>query len=156
MTVDFFGVLAPMIRGKASLRHMTTAWSNGWGASLASAANGGQWTQIRKCAVKAWGITDNRCQLCFAAPGTTQHRRHCTVTAPARSKQPIPKDAKIAAQRISNERLDLLTERGVLALKLPQPPVRKDGTFQWILNPLSPPERARRRNVVHRREFSMR
>jgi len=100
---DFFGVIAPMAKGKASLIKLSTHWSNNWALSLVSAINGGQWTQTRKCKVVSWQITDSSCQLCFAEPGTVAHRFPCKATAKDRSDKPPPKIAKMAQQRFSDD-----------------------------------------------------
>jgi len=53
VVLDFFGIIAPMIKGKAPSGKMATRWSNNWGSALGSAVNGGQWPQTRKAKVAA-------------------------------------------------------------------------------------------------------
>ena len=135
VNIDMFGVLSPMVKGKAPTTKLTTPWLNKWGASLSSAVNGGQWTQTRKAKVAKWAISDVRCQLCFKQPGTTQHRFCCETTAPFRSAEPLPKMAEMAKTKISCERFELIRNRGVGVIRLPAPKIRVHGTFRWLRNP---------------------
>ena len=68
LLIDMFGVVAPLAKGKAAATKMTSRWNNAWAGYLASAMNGGQWSQTRKAKVAIWNIADSRCQLCTAAP----------------------------------------------------------------------------------------
>ena len=88
--VDFFNVVAQMIKGKVPTKKLTAMWSSKWSPSLASALNGGQWTQARKAKVATWMIDDSRCQLCFKAVGTVDHRFSCEATR-ARSDATSPR-----------------------------------------------------------------
>ena len=63
LLIDLFGVVGPLVKGKAAATKMTTRWNNSWAGDLASAMNGGQWSQTRKAKVASWNITDSRCQL---------------------------------------------------------------------------------------------
>ena len=38
---NFFGVIAPMAKGKASLKNLSTPWADSWAPALVSAINGG-------------------------------------------------------------------------------------------------------------------
>ena len=121
---DFFGAIAPMAKGKASLNKLSTPWSNTWAPSLVSAINGGQWTQTRKCKVVSWQITDLSCQFYFAESGTVAHRFACKAAAKDRSVKPPPKIARLAQQRLSDDRLALLKLRGVAAIEVLAPIAR--------------------------------
>ena len=133
--IDLFGVISPMVKGKAATKKFETTWSNNLGPALGSAANGGQWTQLRKSKVKKWMITDNRCQLCFADVGTTMHRFHCTATEAQRCHNKPPKAAQLAETKLSIDRINLLKTRGAAAAKVPAIAVRNNGAFEWTLNP---------------------
>ena len=54
--------LTPVAAGIATRRtkpHKDFAdWQPACAAGLASAMAGGQWPQVRRCAVKSWGVTD--------------------------------------------------------------------------------------------------
>ena len=104
---------------------------------MASAVNGGQWPQVRKAKVGAWNITDERCQLCFEAKGTLQHRFVCKATAANRSAKPIPKEGQLAKTRISCERLELLRTLGVATVRVPAQSIRNHGSFTWHLDPFA-------------------
>ena len=67
---DMSFAMQPYIRGKGVGAASTSEWQPAWGHSLLSGAVDGQWTQARKAAVPAWGITDTQCQLCHTAVGT--------------------------------------------------------------------------------------
>ena len=137
---DIFGVIAPMARGKASLKNLSTPWSNSWAPSLVSAVNGGQWPQVRKWKVASWNITDSSCQLCLAATGTILHRFACKATEADRSSKPTPKICRMAEQNLGEDRLALLNLRGVAAIKVPTLKPRKEDTFEWLKNPLLGPD----------------
>ena len=136
IAIDFFGITAPLVKGKCAPARMTTTWSNKWGGYLGSAMNGGQWTQVRKSNIAKWNITDSNWQLCFSEPGTAQHRFHCTRTAPHRCTDPPPTDAHLAEIRLSTERLALLRHRAIGVVKVPAPRIRANGNFKWLVNPM--------------------
>ena len=133
--LDFVSALSSLATGKVDKLKDTPEWERKHSASLLSAATGGQWTQTRRTAVRKWGITDSRCQLCFGAPGTVAHRRVCHFNTPAGGWSEIPDRAKLAAKRIGAKRLRLLQDTGMLAIKLPALPDRDYDTFQWGLAP---------------------
>jgi len=137
VVLDFFGIIAPMIKGKAPTGKMATPWNNNWGSALASAVNGGQWTQTRKAKVAAWNITDKRCQLCFEAEGTIMHRFACRTTAATRSSKPVPREGELAKTRVSCERLELLKTRGLATVRVPAQSARNHGTFTWHVDPFA-------------------
>ena len=133
--IDMFGVVSPLVKGKAREANMTTRWNNSWAGDLASAMNGGQWPQTRKAKVASWNITDDRCQLCFAEPGTLQHRHRCAATAEARCSIPPPKEAQFAHTKFNDDRLQLLQLRAVAVVKVPAPKPRTVGSFCWLVDP---------------------
>ena len=100
-----------------SAKKLTATWSSKWSPSLASALHGGQWTQVKKAKVASWMIDDSRCQLCFKAPGTVEHRFSCDATRELRCSKPIPKEAEMAKVKLNPERFELLRNRGVVVLK---------------------------------------
>ena len=122
--------------GKANATKITTRWNNAWAGHLSSAMNGGQWPQVRKAKVASWKIEDTRCQLCFAEPGTLQHRHRCAATAEDRCTKPPPQDANLAHTRLNDDRLQLLKLSAVGVVKVPAPKPRTFGTFQWLVDPL--------------------
>ena len=79
-----------MSKGGGPGQKAETEWDPKWAPDLASAINGGQWPQVRKCKIVKWGITDDSCQLCFEHPGTTSHRFACAVSKPANGYPPPP------------------------------------------------------------------
>ena len=121
---------------------LTTTWCQRWGSSLASAINGGQWSQTRKANVAKWSITDLRCQLCFKEVGTLQHRFYCEATAAHRSSNTTPASAQLARGKLCDDRFILLRNRGVVALKIPAQKVRNHGTFKWIVDPFANPDKS--------------
>ena len=46
--MDLFYAIAPLARGRSAGKKPTVAWNTAWAPMLASAVNGGQWTQTRK------------------------------------------------------------------------------------------------------------
>ena len=95
-----------------------------WGAHcrpwLASAIAGGQWPQARKATVRGWGL-DSRCQLCFSAPGTLQHRRVCPATTPVGGWGDTSTQVKASLARLGGDRTAKLRSCGLLALRVPRP-----------------------------------
>ena len=127
---DFPRILKTMVKGKGPGKKAETKWDPAWAASLASAINGGQWTQVRKCKVVKWAITASSCQLCFSQPGTVSHRFECTASKPPKGFPPPPKTANLALQRIGPDRDELLKHRGILTLRIPSLPFRPEGSFK--------------------------
>ena len=91
------GAISALLKGKLCSRtagNVRKLWSTRCRGDLASAMCGGQWTQARKAAVPASGITDNRCQLCLDVVGIIERagsaaRRpvHLEVGPPLRLRQ---------------------------------------------------------------------
>ena len=98
--------------------------------------SGGQWTQARKAAVRAWGIEDNTCQLCHQEAGTLDHRFVCQQTRPSEGWHPPPQAAELARARIGEERLRILQIRGLLVMRLPAPPRFRQECFVWLREPV--------------------
>ena len=78
-----------------------------------------------------WGIVDKNCQLCHQAPGTLEHRRICPCVRPEQGWAPVPEEAKLAAEAVGEERLRLLRNTGLLAIKLPAKHARMHETLSW-------------------------
>ena len=129
--IDFANVLNPLITGKRNTLRDTPEFKRKHAAALLSACGGGQWTQTRKAAVTKWGISDNKCQLCFEEPGTLLHRRSCRHNTPEGGWSQLPDKAKLAADAISQQRMDILKTTGLLTLRLPTIPNRAHDTLHW-------------------------
>ena len=74
--------------------------------------------------------------MCFAEPGTLQHRHRCAATADERCTKPPPKEASLAHTRFNEERLELLKLRAVGVVRVPAPKPRAVGSFCWLVDPL--------------------
>ena len=109
-------------------------WSHKWNAPLQSAICGGQWPQIRRAKLRNFELDDTRCQLCFNAQGTLQHRLECEKVVPSGGWQAMPTVARHANSRISGSRLLALSTRGLLIANLPIP-AETDDWFEWLLEP---------------------
>ena len=106
---------------------------------LASAISGGQWPQARKAATPSFGVTDSRCQLCLACPGTLAHRFACSTTRPPEGWPPPPAAASLARGAIGAQRRGILDQRALLVLRIPTPPADNVGKFKWIVDPTARP-----------------
>ena len=135
MLIDFAHVLAPLTTAKGSGAHSTELWDPRWRFDLISAIDGGQWPQTSKAANAECAIDDTRCQLCLQAPGTLEHRAHCTATMPPKGWPTAPAKAARLLGRLSAQRRRVLATRGLLVLRLPAPPHCGDGHFSWRLQP---------------------
>ena len=100
-----------------------------------SAITGGQWTQARRASVPAFGIDDNRCQLCFGEVGTVAHRRSCQSTMPEHGWSDVPEKARLAETVIGQRRVQLLETNGMLTVKVSARPWVKYDSFQWLSQP---------------------
>ena len=128
-------VVGPLVMGKGVAAKASEHWDPKWKGDLASAICGGQWPQVRKAAVTQWNISDKRCQLCFSATGTLEHRFHCVATLPRAGWPPMPKKAQDALRLCSADRTRILRTRAMLVLRLPARQHSGEGTFQWLLEP---------------------
>lgn len=133
--VDMSCCTHPFACGKGAGGRSDHDWNPAWRHSLVSAAVGGQWTQGRKATIEKWHIEDNRCQLCFLQPGTTQHRFECKTTMPEKGWPAPPKEATLVLGRLSSARKEYLKHRGLLVLRLPAPPRNGQGFFSWLVTP---------------------
>mmetsp|Transcript_15048 Transcript_15048/g.52826 ORF Transcript_15048/g.52826 Transcript_15048/m.52826 type:complete len:338 (+) Transcript_15048:378-1391(+) len=98
--------------------------------------SGGQWPQARLAAVRQSWTDDNRCQLCFMAPGTLAHRMVCPATQHHGGWQPPPAQcAEITGMISSAERQQFLGTRGFFAIKVRMPSKPPGGSFRWLLQP---------------------
>ena len=92
-----------------------------WGpehkASLKSVICNRQWPQQRLC--KAGLVQDNRCQLCFGAVGTLEHRFECPSTMPDGGWPKTPDLSSMAFRALSDRRKEILRNRGLLVIRLP-------------------------------------
>ena len=82
-----------------------------------------------------WEIDDNRCQLCFAALGTAEHRFDCDATRPAEGWSQPPKEARHALEQLGPTRRAILRKTGLAALRLPRATQQTDGWFSWTSAP---------------------
>ena len=64
LLIEFAGVVHPALRGKRFKPPDGCCWESKWSASLASAFNGGQWSQARKAQVASFEAASSLCQLC--------------------------------------------------------------------------------------------
>ena len=133
--VEINAPLHTLIHCKGAGAQANEQWQPAWRHDLLSAAVNGQWTQARKASVPKWCIDDNRCQLCFLAPGTATHRFQCSVTRPTDGWPQQPQKANRVLSRLSQQRQDHLTHHGLLVLRLPAPPANGNGTFVWLKAP---------------------
>ena len=82
-----------------------------------------------------WGIGDKRCQLCFSANGSVEHRYECKHTCPPSGRSKLPTEALLAANRLNAERKRILKSNGLLALKVPARKARRGDSFTWSAGP---------------------
>ena len=137
LLIDFAGPLQSLISGRAAKVTSVPQWRPAMKGDLASAISGGQWTQTRRASVPRWKITDSRCQLCLAAPGTLEHRHECACTTPLEGWPPHPPKAGLALGRVGQVRANVLRTRGLLVMSLPPPQQPPDGWFKWLVAPSS-------------------
>jgi len=135
MILDFATALAPMLRGKTSSRRIGQQWDNAWKGDAMSAMCGGQWSQVKKASVPAFGIDDVRCQLCPSEPGAVLHRFSCPATEQGCALQPPQPAAALAARTLSDDRLRIAKTRALVSLRLPEPPTRQQGIYRWHAEP---------------------
>ena len=83
----------------------------------------------------SWGISELRCQLCWAEPGTEMHRYDCTITKPKAGWSEAPPKAQLALKAITPLRRHMLRKHGILVMKVPTPPRPEPGTFTWLTDP---------------------
>jgi hypothetical protein len=125
----------PALKGKRFKPPAGCTWDGKWAALLTSAMNGGQWTQARKAQVASFETSSNLCQLCFKEVGTLQHRGQCIATRPEGGWPRPPKEARLARSRLSEARERHLDTRALFTVRVPAPPGRQDGRFEWIRAP---------------------
>ena len=110
-------------------------WQPGCAAALVSTMTGGQWPQVRRSAVRAWNISDKRCQLCLSSEGTLLHRFECPCVVPENGWPELPETANLAWNAIGDLRRRQLLTTGFLVLRLPKPDTSKRGSFTWHKGP---------------------
>jgi len=54
-----------------------------------------------------------------------------------RKLTPLPPTTALAQQRLGADRIQLFKTRGLCTVRLPAPPVRKHGSFSWLVDPLA-------------------
>jgi hypothetical protein len=135
MLIDFAGPLYGLLHRRNTRVASVPQWTPSMRASLASAISGGQWTQTRRASVPRWQVTDLRCQLCLAAPGTLEHRYECTCTVPSEGWPPDPPKASLALKKVGQVRASALRTRGLLVMQMPVPQHPADGWFKWLVAP---------------------
>ena len=79
----------------------------------------------------SWNITDSSCQLCKSAPGTIEHRFDCPATRPPGGWPAPPPEAAELSDGLGAQRRQWLRTRGLLVLRIPAPPDRGEGFFNW-------------------------
>ena len=85
-----------------------------------------------------WGISELRCNLCWAALGTEMHRYDCLVTRPRDGWSEPPAKAQLALRAITPTRRHMLKKHGILLMKVPTPPRPEAGSFAWLSEPPDP------------------
>ena len=135
--IDLSHITSRLATGKVSKLRQTPEWNRSHAPSLLSATTGGQWTQARRAAVPKFGITDNRCQLCFDAVGTADHRWTCRHIRPQSGWSAPSSGAEKVAERLGHRRMKLLDTHGILVLRVPPRPWVRHDTFTWLS--LEPP-----------------
>ena len=132
--LDFADVIKNVLKAKKVKEF--PLWSHKHRRDLLSATAGGQWPQARRSAVQAWRVHDNRCQLCLTEVGTLAHREFCSATRPEGGWGSPPTVTRLAEARFQGRRQELLSTRGLAALRLPCTP-RQEESFSWIWAPES-------------------
>jgi len=141
MLIDFAGPLNGLLHGRTTRVASVPQWRPNLRGDLASAISGGQWCQTRRASVPRWQVTDLRCQLCLAAPGTLGHRHQCTRTLPAEGWPPDPPKADLAIKSVGQVRASVLRTRALLVMQLPVPQLSSEG---WLVQ-MARGSRARQR-----------
>jgi len=123
--------LGKLLFGKTGRSKEVDAWNRSFRPYLRSAVAGGQWPQAR-IAQLAGPEADSSCQLCAAAVGTLEHRRHCDATRPD-GGWPAPKpQVGRFIDALDEGRRRLLLTRGMLTVRLQVPAPAADGWFRWL------------------------
>ena len=138
LLLDFSDVTSAPCKQKGPSKQVPF-WSAAFRSCTLSALSGGQWTQTRRASVPAWGIDDNRCQLCFTAAGTAAHRFECPATCPEKGWPRPPEAAELCRRQIGFDRCRILDLRGLLTIKLPMPE-QHEASLDWFLWPDSLPD----------------
>ena len=126
------------VRSAAKCREFDD-WQPKFRGDLKSAIAGGQWPQARLAAVPHGWTDDNRCQLCRMERGTLAHRAECPATKPHDGWQAPPaKCKKIISMITSEDRLQLLSTRGLFTLKVQVPAKPQGSYFRWMRQPPDP------------------
>ena len=81
----------------------------------------------------SWEVTSNLCQFCMAEVGTLMHRFHCDATRPTHGWAQPPTQARRALRAIGEDRGRFLQTHGLIVLRVPAPPPRQDGLFEWLM-----------------------
>ena len=126
---------ASLAKGRVASHSACKNWEHKHRAALTSAMNGGQWTQCRRAAVPAWGITDRMCQLCNKELGTAAHRHACEATTPAEGWFEPPENVTKLRGKLSDERRMLLDTRGLFTLRVKKPRRPEYDSFRWLSHP---------------------
>ncbi len=138
IVLDMSDCIARLCKPQRSRCKVFEAWNPAAKPYLLSAASGGQWPQARLASIRK-GVDDSRCQLCFSAVGTLDHRFQCPATCPSGGWQAPPAECQAFLATLSEDRARLLRTRGLLAVRVMVPPPVACDTFRWIL---APPETA--------------
>ena len=133
--IDLSHITARLASGRVQRVKEVPEWKAEFAGHLRSASTGAQWTQVRRCMVPAFGLTDKRCQLCLSEDGTAAHRWRCSATTPADGWTPMTSRAARVEEKIGTKRAQLLAEHGLLTLAVPKRAWRKYDTFKWLSTP---------------------
>ena len=136
--ITTFGGLSALLKGKPCKEvagEVKKDWHPRAKGDLASAISGGQWTQVRKAGVTAWGIEDNLCQLCKKQVGTVEHRFECSATNPTSGWPGPPVVADKALMKLGEQRRKILKTRALAVIRLPPRQWHQEGQFRWLREP---------------------
>ena len=134
VVIDLSYALSPLLRGSCRPCPHVPLWDASCRHWLASGIAGGQWPQVRRASVPHWE-TDPRCQLCFGADGTLEHRRSCPATLPAEGWCDPPAAQRLLIDRLDGDRVRLLRTRALLVMRVAPPPRVSDAQLRWLTPP---------------------
>ena len=129
------GISAPLgklLHGRKARSRLVPGYEVAHRPWLRSAIVGGQWPQVRVTKLAHEDI-DDRCQLCFEAVGTLQHRFRCQAVVPQEGWPVAPANVDRFISRLSRPRRLALQNRGLLALQVPIPVPAEDGWTRWLM-----------------------
>ena len=108
-------------------------WSPSYGPYLKSLVSNRQWPQSRVAAARKLEAGESRCQLCWAAAGTLEHRFACPSIRPS-DGWPSPNDkAAKGLSRLTSAQRNCLFTRGFSVAYAPVQGPRNDDFLDWII-----------------------